>query len=585
MAHDKHDKKIELSIQGMHCASCELTIERKFREIPGVKHAKVSQTNGKATVYWEREPKIEEFQDSIAEDGYHVTPFAEKPMEACSLVCSKNSKRDYLEIGAILLIIFGLYLFFKQTDLFKFNLAVSQNMSYGFIFLIGLVAASSTCIAVTGGVLISVAAKYNERFAAADATKFQKFKPHLWFNMGRIIFYTIFGGAIGALGSALSFSPKTTGVITLAASLFMILMGFRILNVFPRITRFSIPMPKFISHRILNLQDKQSKAIPFTVGALTFFLPCGFTQAFQLYAISRGSFVEGALIMLFFSLGTLPSLLSLGALSSFTKGSFYRLFLKFSGALVLILGFYNIGNGLALTGNPVNFASLLTVDKAFNSGAATVPIKNGKQIVNMDVYERGYRPSHFVIKEGIPVQWNVNGINTYGCQSILNLPKYGISKFIDKGPNRIEFTPQEAGELPFSCSMAMFRGSFTVLPRGAAAGVAAGNGATEPFSPSDISCNPDLMECNVQAISLEVSYERGFYPPVQTIKKNVPVELTVDTQVPLGGCMGIMTIPKYGVTKLLELGNNIIRFTPTEVGTVEAVCSMGALQTTFEVVE
>jgi hypothetical protein len=42
------------------------------------------------------------------------------------------------------------------------GLGVSDTMSYGLVFLIGLVASVSSCIAVTGGLLVAAAAKYNE---------------------------------------------------------------------------------------------------------------------------------------------------------------------------------------------------------------------------------------------------------------------------------------------------------------------------------------------------------------------------------------------------------------------------------------
>lgn len=55
------------------------------------------------------------------------------------------------------------------------------------------------------------------------------------------------------------------------------------------------------------------------VGALTFFLPCGFTQSMQLLALGSGSPVQGGIIMAAFALGTLPVLLAVGLGSSYTK--------------------------------------------------------------------------------------------------------------------------------------------------------------------------------------------------------------------------------------------------------------------------
>ena len=75
-------------------------------------------------------------------------------------------------------------------------------MSYGLAFLIGLVASVSSCLAVTGGLLVALAAKYNE--TNPYLTDRQRLIPPLYFNLGRIISYTLLGGAIGALGSALT---------------------------------------------------------------------------------------------------------------------------------------------------------------------------------------------------------------------------------------------------------------------------------------------------------------------------------------------------------------------------------------------
>jgi hypothetical protein len=63
-------------------------------------------------------------------------------------------------------------------------------------------------------------------------------------------------------------------------------------------------MPKFLAHKIHDLTEKEVKGGAFILGASTFFLPCGFTQALQLYVLAKGSFTTGALTMLAFALGT-----------------------------------------------------------------------------------------------------------------------------------------------------------------------------------------------------------------------------------------------------------------------------------------
>ncbi len=573
-------KTLEVKIQGMTCGSCELLIESEFQKIPGVKSVKVSQAEGKATLLCKRVPSREELQRAIAGHGYDLSPQPSLlgKREGGGMVPppAKEGARGWSEIAAILIIIFGLYLIFKTTKILDFNLGISDNMSYGFIFLIGLVAASSSCIAVTGGVLLSVAAKYNESCHAE--TRWEKFKPHLLFNVGRVISYTVLGGLIGALGSVFSISPKMNGLIGLLAAFFMIGMGFHILKLFP--SRFSLKMPKFIGHRILKLQEKSHPSIPFLMGALTFFLPCGFTQALQLYAISRGSLIEGALIMLFFSLGTLPALLSLGSISSFSKGKFQRYFLKFSGVLVLLLGFSNIQSSLNLLGFTFDsFSSAQIV------AAAPARIQDGKQIVEMKVDGYHYEPSEFTVLQGVPVEWRVDGASAAGCGQIIIMPTMDLTAFLPKDAVKtITFTPKELGIIPFNCTMGMMTSgaAFHVIPNDkgiVGAVIQDGSGG------DDKECDSALTSCNVQHVEMEISRERYFYPRLHTVKKNIPVEFIIDDQVDVGSCMGTLTIPDYGVAKLLRIGKNVVKFTPTKAGLVNAVCSMGMLQTTFNVIE
>src|SRR3954466_10411610 len=267
-----------------------------------------------------------------------------------------NSPRDYVEIGAAFLIILAILLGLGRFVLLPTQFGVSETMSYGLVFVIGLVASVSSCIAVTGGLLVAVAAKYNE--ASTALTPMQRIKPHIYFNAGRILSYTLLGGAIGALGAALTLSPEINGVLTLVASAVMILLGLQMLRLLPALTRFLPTMPKSFSHFIHDLAERDANGGALVLGAATFFLPCGFTQALQLYVLAKGSFAVGALTMLAFSLGTLPALLSLSALSSLASGNVQRHFLKFAGAAVIVLGIANIQYGLVLTGSAMNVASV-----------------------------------------------------------------------------------------------------------------------------------------------------------------------------------------------------------------------------------
>src|ERR1700681_4805742 len=383
---------------------------------------------------------------------------------------TKNSSRDYIEIGAAFLIIVAVLLALGHLDLLPKQFGVSETMSYSLVFVIGLVASVSSCIAVTGGLLVAVAAKYTE--ASTVLTPVQRMRPHIYFNAGRILSYTLLGGAIGALGSALTLSPEINGLLTVVASAVMILLGLQMLKLLPALTRFLPAMPKSFSHFIHDLAERDTNGGAFVLGAATFFLPCGSTQALQLYVLAKGSFAVGALTMLAFSLGTLPAVLSLSAVSSLATGNLQRHFLKFAGAAVIVLGIANIQYGLVLSGSAMNAAPAV----ATNVSAAAAPIETSKsqqaedkQIVVMRIEGYSYIPSQFTVKEGVPVEWRIDASEAAGCGRILIAPGLGIRKLLsNNSTTMISFIPPYAGEFGFNCGMGMMtRGAkFTVVPSG-----------------------------------------------------------------------------------------------------------------------
>src|SRR3989338_2065238 len=170
----------------------------------------------------------------------------------------------------------------------------------------------------------------------------------------------------------------------------MLLLGLQTIGIFPRLERVKFTLPKAL-YKFVGIdtqkQSEYSNRGSFLLGGMTFFLPCGFTQAMQLYAISSGSPVIGALTMGVFALGTAPGLLGVGGLTSLIKGAFAKPFFKFVGLMVVALSIFNITNGLNLTGLTLpSFGRLTTtVSARVGSSAAdpNVTLQNGTQIVRM----------------------------------------------------------------------------------------------------------------------------------------------------------------------------------------------------------
>lgn len=457
MAAPARPQHLRLTIDGMHCANCVVAVEHCLAKFPDVKNVNASYPPGAAIITHEGSLDLERVKNALTAEGYTVTDA--KETDAPNF--ARRGVRDYAEIAAAFLILIAIAFALQHFHLLPRGFSISDQMSYGLVFLIGLVASVSSCLAVTGGLLVALAAKYNE--ANPYLTDRQRLIPPLYFNAGRIVFYTLLGGAVGALGAALTLTPAVSGALTLIASMLMIMLGLNMLGFLPTVGRFLPSLPPSLSHRLHDAAATETKGVAFLLGAATFFLPCGFTQALQLYVLSKASFTVGALTMLAFAVGTLPALLSLSAISSLAKGAFQKHFLRFAGAAVILLGIFNIQYGLVLTGS--NLGPTATA----SSAGVPAEIQPGGKIqrMSMKVVNFDYQPHQFTVKQGIPVEWWIDASQAVGCGQVLYAPELGIRTALsDTSTTRVRFTPQQPGDYMFNCGMGMMTADakITVLP-------------------------------------------------------------------------------------------------------------------------
>jgi sulfite exporter TauE/SafE len=296
--------------------------------------------------------------------------------------------------------------------------------------------------------------------------------PSLKYNLARVVSYTLIGAVVGGIGSVFSLTGGAKGVIQIIAGVFMVLMGLGMFGVLPGLGRLIPRLPRAFG-RFIESAKSGGKG-PVVVGLLNGLMPCGPLQSMQIFALSTGSPVQGALSMFFFSLGTTPLMFGLGALSSLIGSKFTRRAMTVGAALVVFLGLFMFSNGLTLSGAPIGImkndaASSVASGISQNAGDSwedangnSYADEDGVQIVRSVLQPGGY--PHITVRVGAPVRWIIDApdgsIN--GCNGVIYIPEYEIEHAFEPGENRIEFTPEEAGEFPYSCWMGMITSSITV---------------------------------------------------------------------------------------------------------------------------
>ena len=338
-------------------------------------------------------------------------------------------------------------------------------MGYWMLFTVGLLT-SVHCMAMCGGINLSQSLSRggNDPRGGHGLLSFASLRPVILYNFGRAASYTLTGGIVGALGSVVSFSGAMKGIVQIIAGVFMVILGLNMLGMFGFLRALTPRLPRFVT----RLADRKKRGRgPLFVGLLNGLMPCGPLQAMQIYALSTGSPLEGALAMLFFSLGTVPLMFGLGAFGSIMSRRFAGRVMKAGAALVVLMGIVMFSNGTALSGLEVGFCG--SAAPGASQSAAAEDFASGEfQEITTPLARRGYPP--LTVKAGTPVRWNLYAekgtIN--GCNNAIVIPEYNIEKRLQTGDNIIEFTPTKAGKFRYSCWMGMIRGTITVVEKDAA---------------------------------------------------------------------------------------------------------------------
>jgi sulfite exporter TauE/SafE len=202
------------------------------------------------------------------------------------------------------------------------------------------------CLGMCGGVVGGLTFSLETRVQ----TSWWKMMPfQLFYNFGRLTSYAIIGaifGAFGAtLGSLAAFLPAQQLLQTIAG-LFMIALGLYLGGWWFGLAKVE-RLGQGLWNKIAPLASKMTPVKHYhqawLYGLVWGWLPCGLVYSMLIMAMTAGSALNGAALMLAFGLGTLPNLLLMGVFAFyFTRLSRMLWVKRFAGFSVIVMGIWQL---------------------------------------------------------------------------------------------------------------------------------------------------------------------------------------------------------------------------------------------------
>jgi uncharacterized protein len=186
-------------------------------------------------------------------------------------------------------------------------------------------------------------------YAAGDrSTGLRRAAAHAAYSVGRLASYMVLGVAAGILGRAMDLAGAAAGwqrgASTAAGGLMILWGGVMLLQV--RGLRIGTGLPptfrRLVDEALGQLADKPPLVKALVLGLLSTLLPCGWLYAFAITAAGTGDPIQGALVMAFFWLGTLPVLIGLGLSVQLLAGPLRRHLPTLSAVLLILVGLLTV---------------------------------------------------------------------------------------------------------------------------------------------------------------------------------------------------------------------------------------------------
>ena len=175
----------------------------------------------------------------------------------------------------------------------------------------------------------------------------------LAYNIGRIASYAVAGGLMGGVGVLLSrLLPVQTAqrALLVLAGVFMVAMGLYLAGWWAGLGRLEQAggvLWRRIEPYGRRLLPVQRPGQALVLGLLWGWLPCGLVYSTLVWSVSAGGAWQGAALMLAFGLGTLPTLLLMGAAAgAVARQTRHPVVRVLAGGAVLLFGLWTLWTAL-----------------------------------------------------------------------------------------------------------------------------------------------------------------------------------------------------------------------------------------------
>lgn len=231
------------------------------------------------------------------------------------------------------------------------------------VMALGFVGSFGHCVGMCG----PLAASFALAQSSDQPVHWQKqLHFHVLLNLGRILSYGLIGAALGALSSVLVAGGELAGIdsaLRRGIALFMgcLLMGLGLRQIRPQ----WLPQLPFLhplltqglhirlNRAMIGLTDHPRWWTPAVLGMVWGLIPCGFLYAAQIKAAATGDVWLGGATLLFFGLGTLPTLLVVGLSTAILSKDRRAQLFQMGGWLMVIIGLLT----LLRTGDMTDYSS------------------------------------------------------------------------------------------------------------------------------------------------------------------------------------------------------------------------------------